>query len=147
MILIVENNDSRRWNRAVRSMFNRFIFSKAVTSKKKKELKGKSKGQLSFLSSPLICGLAVFFISGVFHDFMVGAATRVITLEMTAFFMIHGFAVALEVILTKKIQLPNSLVLRIVCRVLTTIFFITTGRLFLSPILRSEIFLRLASRF
>ncbi|RCH77814.1 hypothetical protein CU098_003821 [Rhizopus stolonifer] len=133
---------NRRWNRAVSRMFHRFMFSK-VSAKKGKQ----AKHQSFLMSSPTVCGLGVFFVSGLFHDFMIAAATRILTFEMTLFFMIHGIAVALEVNLFRKRIPPYSMTSRILCQVLTILFFVTTGRLFLSPILQNQVFLRIANWF
>lgn len=90
----------------------------------------------------------VFILSGLFHDFMIAAAARNITFELTAFFLIHGIMVALEVKYRKgKFKKEPTGIYGILCNLLTVLFFTTTGRLFLAPILRQEVFLRIAQQF
>ncbi|KAI7903751.1 uncharacterized protein BX663DRAFT_40209 [Cokeromyces recurvatus] len=108
----------------------------------------KKNTEKGFLSTPTGCGLLIFFISGLMHDFMIAAVARRITFEMTAFFLIHGIAVGLEVKLRKgSYKRDPTGCKRVVCNLLTLLFFVITGRLFLSPILRQEAFLRIAQQF
>lgn len=101
-----------------------------------------------FMSSPIAYGLLIFIISGLFHDFMIAAAAREITFELTVFFLIHGIEVALEAKYRKgKYKKDPTGIAAIGCNLLTVLFFVTTGRLFLSPILRQEVFLRIAQQF
>jgi hypothetical protein len=95
-----------------------------------------------------VYGLLIFFISGLFHDLMITAATRNITFELTAFFMIHGIVVALEANLrTGKYKQDPTGVTRVFCNLVTVLFFVTTGRVFLNAILRHDVFLRIAQQF
>ncbi|KAL9540171.1 hypothetical protein MBANPS3_009838 [Mucor bainieri] len=138
---------NRRWNRLVKNLFQKLIFSKANTKLDAKNDE-KMKKKQRFISSPTAFGLLIFFISGLFHDFMIAAAAREITFELTVFFLIHGIEVALEVKYRKgKYKQDPKGFAAILCNLLTVLFFVTTGRLFLSPILRQEVFLKVAQNF
>lgn len=79
---------------------------------------------------------------------MIAAAARTITFELTAFFLIHGIIVALEAKYRKgKFKKDPSGIYGVMCNLLTVVFFTTTGRLFLAPILRQQVFLRIAQQF
>ncbi|KAK4520542.1 uncharacterized protein ATC70_006419 [Mucor velutinosus] len=138
---------NRRWNRMVKNFFRKLIFSKANTTLDTKDDDKKKKKQ-GFMSSPTAFGLLTFFISGLFHDFMIAAAAREITFELTVFFLIHGIEVALEVKYRKgKYKQDPTGITAILCNLLTVLFFVTTGRIFLSPVLRQEVFLNIAQKF
>lgn len=127
-------------------MFHQFLFSKA-SGKSGKDSKDEMKKQQIPLA-PIQCGLLIFFLSGLIHDFMIAAAARTITFELTAFFLIHGIVVALEAkYRTGKYKKDPEGIYHVLCNLLTVLFFTTTGRLFLSPILRQEVFLRIAQQF
>ncbi|KAI9269588.1 hypothetical protein EDC94DRAFT_599309 [Helicostylum pulchrum] len=129
---------NKRWNRLVNHMFHQFIFTKMSTKKPKQPTK----------FARIKAGLLIFAISGLFHDFMIAAATRTITFELTVFFLIHGMVVALEATYrTGKFKSDPTGINHIICNMLTVLFFTTTGRLFLSPILRQQVFLRIAQQF
>lgn len=108
----------------------------------------KNKKNSSIVTSRTACGIFIFFISGLFHDLMVTAVSRTFTLELTAFFLLHGIAVALEVNLrTGKYKQDPTGFNYITCHLLTVGFFAITGRLFLNCILRQPVFLMIAQRF
>lgn len=137
--------NSKRWNRLVSDIFRQFIFLKAINNDKKKGDKTRTSG---FLSLATRYGLLIFVLSGLFHDLMIAAASRTITLELTVFFLIHGIVVALEAKYRKgKFKRDPTGIYHVICNLLTVLFFTTTGRLFLSPILRQEVFLRIAQQF
>ncbi|KAL7314235.1 hypothetical protein PS15m_005833 [Mucor circinelloides] len=139
---------NRRWNRMVKNLFRKLIFSKANRALDAKDDKKEKKKTRRFVESPMAFGLLIFFISGLFHDFMIAAAAREITFELTAFFLIHGFEVALEAKYRKeKYKQDPSGFAAVICNLLTVLFFVTTGRLFLSPVLRQEVFLKVAQKF
>lgn len=119
-------------------MFHQFVFTKMSAKK--------SKQSTNF--ARIEAGLLIFAISGLFHDLMIAAATRTITFELTVFFLIHGMVVALEATYrTGKFKSDPTGINHVICNILTVLFFTTTGRLFLSPILRQQVFLRIAQQF
>lgn len=127
-------------------MFHKLLFSKASGKIRKDSKDDKKKQQIPL--TPIQCGLLIFFLSGLMHDFMIAAAARTITFELTAFFLIHGIVVALEVkYRIGKYKKDPEGIYHVLCNLLTVLFFTTTGRLFLSPILRQEVFLRIAREF
>lgn len=142
---------SRRWNRAVSRLFHQVVFIKAIDNNRDKKNDNKSKAASAndgYISQRNIYGLLIFLISGLMHDLMIAAATRNITFELTAFFMIHGIVVSLEAkFRTAKYKKDPTGVNRVVCNLLTVLFFVTTGRLFLGPILRHDEFLRISQQF
>ncbi|CEP10043.1 hypothetical protein [Parasitella parasitica] len=136
---------NRRWNRLVHNLFQQLIFVNVVSPKSSNDDEKKKK---SLMTSRITCGLLIFIISGLFHDFMIVAAAREITFELTAFFLIHGVEVALEAkYRTGRYKKDPTGFAAIGCNLLTVLFFVTTGRLFLSPILRQQVFLRIAQQF
>lgn len=131
----------------VKNLFQKLIFSKASNTLDVKDDEKKKRKQ-GFMASPAAFGLLIFFISGLFHDFMIAAAAREITFELTVFFLIHGIEVALEAKYRRgKYKQDPTGIAAIVCNILTVLFFVTTGRLFLNPILRQEVFLKVAQKF
>lgn len=145
-IFLLTLNFSKRWNRLVSHMFHQFLFTKAKGKSRKDSNDEKKQQQIPL--TPVQCGLLIFLLSGLMHDFMIAAAARTITFELTAFFLIHGIAVALEATYrTGKYKNDPEGIHHVLCNLLTVLFFTTTGRLFLSPILRQEVFLRIAQQF
>ncbi|KAI8977401.1 hypothetical protein BDF20DRAFT_836210 [Mycotypha africana] len=158
---------SRRWNRPVSRLYHQFIFTQftrkqLVDVKKSDEFRKLQaiKHQTSIFSlDPTICGFLVFLLSGIIHDFMIAAAARIITFELTLFFLIHGAAVAVEVQTIKMRRKAHNnqynhsnhrwtvIASRVIRIILTTLFFLITGRLFINPILQQEVFLRVARQF
>jgi hypothetical protein len=123
-------------------MFHQYVFAdvKRLEAKEKKD--GSKKG---FFSKSILCGLLIFLISGLFHDFMIVAATRDFTLELTTFFLLHGVVVMLQVKYGRKEE-PQG-IWHLLGNLMTVAFFVTSGRLFLGPILRHEEFVRIAKIF
>lgn len=129
-------------------LFHTTIFVKATQHHKKKDNTKREKSWIDFFYTPTGCGLLVFCISGLAHDFMIAAVAREITFELTWFFLIHGIAVGIEANFCKGKykQAPTGLNY-VICHIITVVFFLTTGRLFLNPVLRHEEFLKVAQRF
>ncbi|KAI7848906.1 hypothetical protein BDC45DRAFT_521889 [Circinella umbellata] len=97
---------SRRWNRIVQKIFHRQIFTASiesrnstikVTNQKKNESRPSSSSWLQCWSSSSIRGLAVFIISGLFHEIVLMALVRKMTFEQVLFFTLHGIAVWFEI--------------------------------------------------
>jgi hypothetical protein len=131
-------------------LFHQVIFTKAIThsNEKKNDDKAVQSTSTSYFSARTTYGLLIFFISGVIHDLMITAATRNITFEMTIFFMIHGVVATLEAnFRTGKYKQDPTGVTWLFCNMLTVLFFVTTGRVFLTPILKHDTFLRIAQQF
>ncbi|KAI8882737.1 hypothetical protein K501DRAFT_250774 [Backusella circina FSU 941] len=133
---------NKRWNRAVSHMFHQYVFADIKKSEAKQK---KDNDDKRFLSKSMLCGLLIFLISGLFHDFMIVAVTRDFTLELTTFFLLHGIAVMLQVKYGPKKE-PQG-IWHLLGNLMTVVFFVTTGRLFLGPILRHEEFVEIAKKF
>ncbi|KAI8150420.1 hypothetical protein BJV82DRAFT_587134 [Fennellomyces sp. T-0311] len=117
---------SRRWNRIVHKVFHQQIFAQD------KKMAGPSLA---------IRGLAVFLVSGLFHELTLMVLVRKMTLEQVLFFVIHGLAVLCQVKLGRRIR-PTGWD-RVCCIVLHFMFLTCTGRLFLASYLRPDLFVRI----
>ncbi|KAI7904213.1 uncharacterized protein BX663DRAFT_504321 [Cokeromyces recurvatus] len=121
---------SRRWNKTVRNLLHRQVFSM------KKEDKKSSK-QEGFFSTRQGRGLLAFIISGLFHELIIISVCRRLTLENFCFFGLHGIVCMLEVKYFNNAKKPKGW--KRVTRIIGQLSFMTlTGRLFLAPFLRTR---------
>lgn len=138
---------SRRWNRLVHKVFHQQLFyckQQKVQQEQKQDMPPKRSATNILFSSPNLRGLFVFLISGVFHELLLMALVRRMTLEQVLFFMLHGLTVLGEVQLTRH-QLfyrdpPTDPARRVLCILVHMTFLTLTGRLFLAPYLRDDYF-------
>lgn len=129
-------------------LFHQLLFVRATKQHKKEDNEERTKSWIDFIYTPTGCGLLIFIISGLSHDFMIAAVAREITFELTAFFLIHGVAVGIEANLCKgKYKKAPTGLNYLICNVITVVFFLTTGRIFLNPVLRHDEFLKVAQQF
>ncbi|ORX47057.1 hypothetical protein DM01DRAFT_1327425 [Hesseltinella vesiculosa] len=125
---------SRRWNMVMHNTFHDKVFLKESD---KSPIDKKRKATSSFWSSNNGRGLLVFILSGVLHEMIVCANSREVTLENTAFFLVHGVVVMLEANLLRK-QPPAHWLTWTLCVLAHLVFISLTARLFLAPFIRYD---------
>ncbi|KAI9322700.1 hypothetical protein BX666DRAFT_649674 [Dichotomocladium elegans] len=116
---------SRRWNRPVHKILHQHFFPIDTPR-----------------SQYTLRGFACFVASGLFHEVMLAALVRKVSLDQVVFFVIQGVAVLAEV---KTIGQPSRKEGRQILgrRAVHFLFLALTGRLFLAPYLRSGLFEKL----
>lgn len=110
--------------------------------KKDEKLVTKCDKKMHWTQSKGFKGYMSFVASGLFHEMMIMSACRKITLENFIFFLIHGFAVYLEIKVRKETNWKNEPtgLARLLCIISNLFFFCLSGRLFVAPYLRGDFF-------
>lgn len=129
---------SNRWNITVRNLLHNLVFTSSNSEKKKDEEKLK-KDQAGYFSTNASRGFMAFFVSGAFHELIICSVCRRVTLENFAFFTLHGLICTLEVKYFGNLTKQKPAGWKRVIRIAAQLSFMTlTGRLFLSPFLRTR---------
>lgn len=127
---------SKRWNKVVRNLLHKQVFTLAVEQEKKSARKYK-KGWSGLLNHRYGRGLASFFVSGLFHELIIMSVCRRLTLENLVFFSLQGLAVLFEINLRQgALKQEPERKSRAICIAAQIMFMACTGRLFLGPFLR-----------
>lgn len=106
----------------------------------KKSQKGSLSNQHRWYTSRVIRGLFIFFVSGLFHEVMLAAVIRKVTLEQILFFTLHGVLVLMEIkLLNTTLRPDKGWMHRTICMLFNFALLVVTGRLFLAPYIRTDL--------
>lgn len=95
-------------------------------------------------TSRVVRGLFIFFVSGLFHEVMLAAVVRKVTLEQILFFMLQGVLVLMEIkLLGSTLRPDKGWMHRTWCILFNFALLAVTGRLFLAPYIRSDLITRI----
>ncbi|ORX96478.1 hypothetical protein K493DRAFT_370944 [Basidiobolus meristosporus CBS 931.73] len=122
-----------RWNKVFHENFRSCVFAPINQAFVVEQFSPWRKTAVRILS-----GFFTFFISAVVHELLVVfGSNSPPTMENTLFFLLHGVAVSVQVLLEKfmgKDFLPNYVGI-----ILSNLFFIWTAPLFVSPFMRNKL--------
>ncbi|KAK9766698.1 hypothetical protein K7432_004035 [Basidiobolus ranarum] len=122
-----------RWNKIFHENFRSCVFTPMNQA-----FVTESFGPGKKIAIRIFSGFFTFFISAIVHEFLVVfGSNSPPTLENTMFFLIHGVAVSIQVLLERfigKNVLPDLLSI-----FLSNMFFVWTAPLFVSPFMRNKL--------
>lgn len=142
---------SRRWNLPVKNLLHEQFFATTTHQVPQKPhdamkitLSNQRQLSASRYTSRIVRGLFIFFVSGLFHEVMLAAVVRKVTLEQILFFMLQGVLVLLEIkLLDTTLRPDKGWIHRTWCILFNFALLAVTGRLFLAPYIRSDLITRI----
>lgn len=142
----------KRWNLTANALLRHTVYNPLINHLSKAPFSTAQPRNAPLpLCIRLVAVCATFLTSGLLHELLYFSLTQAArpTWEVTAFFVLHGFATSIEITLRRAC--PHHFVFKLPepVKVLLTVGFLyaTAAWLFFSPLVSSQVFLKCTSEF